>query len=72
MDELIATVTQKTGLTPEQAQAAIHAVLGFLKEKLPAPLASHLDGLLGEAQSSGGEGLAGEATALLGSLFGQK
>jgi hypothetical protein len=68
MDELLSRVTEKTGLTPDQAQAAVEAVLGVLKERLPAPLASELENLVGGGQS-GGEGLADAATAVLGSLF---
>ena len=78
MDELISEVSQKTGLSPDQTQAAVYAVIGFLKERLPGPLASHLDGLVGAAPAgdaaaaAGGGGLASEATAVLGSLFGKK
>jgi hypothetical protein len=35
MDELINTISQKTGLQPEQAKAAANAVLEFLKARLP-------------------------------------
>ena len=74
MDELINRVTEKTGLSPDQAQAAVNTVLGFLKEKLPAPLASGLDSLVGGAEGSGeagNEGLASKASAVLGNLFGK-
>ncbi len=37
MDQLIAAVTSRTGLSEEQARAAAEAVIGFLKEHLPAP-----------------------------------
>ena len=75
MDELINRVTAKTGLSPDQAQAAVNTVLGFLKEKLPAPLASGLDSLVGGGEGSGegsNEGLASKATSALGNLFGKK
>ena len=76
MDELLNRVTERTGLSPEQARAAVEAALGFLKERLPAPLASHLDSLIGGGESSGeaagGEGLASAASAMLGNLFGKK
>jgi hypothetical protein len=70
MDELINRVTAKTGLSPDQAKAAVEAVVGFLKEKLPAPLASGLDSLVGRAEGSG-EGLTSKASAALGNLFGK-
>lgn len=89
MDELVSAVSTRTGLSQDQARSAVDAVLGLLKSRLPAPLASHLDGLVGgsesaaasaaAADSSGGEtsgaesgGLASEASALLGNLFGKK
>jgi nucleoid DNA-binding protein len=39
MDELIKRVTEKTGLSQDQAKAAAQSVIGFLKEKLPAVVA---------------------------------
>jgi uncharacterized protein (DUF2267 family) len=50
MDELIKLVTQKAGISEAQAQQAVETVMGFLKDKLPAPIASQVEGLL-----SGGE-----------------
>jgi hypothetical protein len=46
MDELIKLVSAKTGLPAEQSKVAVTTVLGFLKEKLPAPLAGQIDALL--------------------------
>jgi len=52
MDELINMVAQKTGLAPDQARTAVDTVLGFLKNRLPAPMASQLDAALsGKATS---------------------
>jgi hypothetical protein len=67
MEELLNEV-QKTGLSREQAQAAIDSILGFLKAKLPPPLAGALDSLI-SGGTVGGGGFASEATAILGSLF---
>ncbi len=47
MDELVKLVSQKTGLPPDQAKVAVETVIGFLKQKLPAPVASQIDGVLG-------------------------
>jgi hypothetical protein len=74
MDDLINRVSAKTGLSQDQSKAAVESVIGFLKERLPAPLASGLDSLIGGAEGSGegsNEGLASKATAALGSLFGK-
>ena len=46
MDELVKVVVQKTGLPEAQAKQAVQAVIGFLKEKLPAPIAAQVDALL--------------------------
>jgi len=70
MDELIKQVCDKTGLPADKAKSAVEAVVGFLKEKLPAGLGSHLDGLLAGGASSGG-GL-GDIANSLGGLFGKK
>ncbi|MEP6716591.1 MAG: hypothetical protein ABJC09_13555 [Terriglobia bacterium] len=83
MDELINAVSARTGLGQDQARSAVVAVLGLLKSRLPAPLASALDSFVvsttaaGADSSSGetgGEGgrLVSEAGALLGNLFGKK
>jgi len=84
MNDLINRVSEKTGLSPDQAQTAVDAVLGLLKERLPPPLAGVLTSLVhggeGSAAAAGAEGseessaagLAGEAEALLGNLLGSK
>ncbi len=46
MDELVKLVAQKAGIPEDAARTAVNTVLGFLKEKLPAPLAGQIDGLL--------------------------
>jgi hypothetical protein len=66
MDELIKIVSEKTGLPKEQARMAADAVLGFLKDKLPAPIAGQIDGVL----SGKGPDL-GAAAGALGGLFGR-
>lgn len=66
MDELVKVVADKTGLPEAQAQKAAEAVLEFLKDKLPAPLAGQLDNLLENP------GAADQTAGLLGNLFGNK
>lgn len=55
MNELINHVSQKTGLTTEQATAAANAVIAFLKGKLPSPIAGQIDSLL--KSGAGADGL---------------
>jgi hypothetical protein len=68
VDELIKMVSEKTGLSDEMAKVAVDTVIGFLKDKLPAPIAGQIDAVLG-----GGEGtdLGGIADSL-GGMFGKK
>lgn len=68
MDELIKLVAQKTGISPDQARMAVETVLGFLKQRLPAPLASQLEAALG----GGAMPNAGDALKGLGDMFGGK
>ena len=46
MDELIKLVSQKTGIPQATAKTAVETVVGYLKDKLPDPLAGQLDNLL--------------------------
>lgn len=72
MDELVNQVSQRTGLPPDQARQAVDAVLGFLKDNLPGPIASQLDGLIGGQSGQGGQanagGIVGQAEQALGGL----
>jgi hypothetical protein len=43
MNELTNIIVQKTGISQENAQKSVQVMLGFLKTKLPTPLASQLD-----------------------------
>ncbi|WP_298821785.1 DUF2267 domain-containing protein [Chloroflexus sp.] len=68
---LVELIREKTGVSAEQAQQAVDVVVGFLKEKLPEPVAAQLDQVL-----KGDIGALGEqidaAKTLLGGLFGGK
>jgi len=63
MDEIVKLVVKKTGISEEQAKKAVETVIGFLKTKLPAPIAGQLDAVL---KGEGGAGLAGGLGNLLG------
>ena len=52
MKELINTIVQKTGISEENAQKAVQVTLGFLKTKLPAPVAAQLDPFLSARTTS--------------------
>lgn len=70
MDQLVNTVAEKTGLSHEQASSAAEAVIGFLKDKLPAPAAGMLDSAIGGGNEGEGGGLADKASGMLGNLGG--
>lgn len=75
MDELIQLVVQKAGISQEQARTAATTVLGFLKGRLPEPLASQLEqyvGGSGAAGAAGAGGLGGLAKGLGGMFGGDK
>jgi len=65
MEELIKLVSQRAGISEGQAKAAIETVVGFLKDKLPAPIASQIDGLLSSKSP-------GDLAQGLGGLLGRK
>jgi hypothetical protein len=70
MQKLVDIVMQKTGLNQEQAQAAVEAVLGYVKTKLPPSLAGEFDALIaGDASGIEGE-VENLAKGFLGNLFG--
>ena len=53
MKELINVIVQKTGISEENAQKAVQVMVGFLKTKLPTPLAGQLDSFLSAGTTSG-------------------
>ena len=76
MEQLIATVAEKAGISADQAKSAVTTVMAFLKDKLPASLAGQLDHLVpsegGEAKAEESEGGAmGALKKGLGGLFGK-
>ena len=71
MEELIRQVTERAGISEEQARSAVNTVLGYLRTNLPAGLAGPLDSVLGGGGGSGaGGGLADQAGNLVGGLGG--
>lgn len=71
MDELIKQVTERAGISESQARSAVETVIGFLKDRLPAPIAGQVDGLIGGAGGAIG-GIANTAGDVLGGMLGGK
>ena len=61
MDDLIKLVSEKAGITADQAKSAIEAIGAFAKEKLPAGIGDQVGNFL-EGKDLGG--LAGMAEGL--------
>jgi len=66
MDELVKLVSQKTGLSSDMAKTAVQTVVGYLKDKLPAPVAGQIEAILESGQAA--KGLGGIADSLGGLL----
>jgi ribosomal protein L7/L12 len=66
MEELIKRVSERTGMPEDKAKTAIETVVGFRKERLPAPIASHVDSALEHA----GGTVVDKASDLIGNIGG--
>jgi hypothetical protein len=69
MEEIIRQVTERAGISEAQARTAVETVVGFLKNRLPEPLAGQLEGFVGGASGAAG-GIADTAGNVLGGLGG--
>ena len=70
MEHIIKMITEKTGISNEQATTAVNVVTDYIKEKLPAGMAGQLDGLLKGDTSSLGN-MADGIKDSLGGMFGK-
>lgn len=68
MEQLVNQVAQRTGIPEDKARSAVDTVVGYLKQRLPGPIASQLDQAASGEQSEGGDGggLTGAAKGLFG------
>lgn len=73
MDELVKLVQEKTGLGEAQARQAVETVIGYLKERLPAPIAGQVDAVLKNeaAMDQAGDAI-GKGIDRLGGMLGRK
>ena len=70
MEELIKRVSERAGISEEQARSAVQTVAEFLKERVPAPYSSYIDSFMSGGGTEGG-GLGGIMGGL-GGMFGNK
>ena len=68
MEELIKRVSEKAGISEEQARSAVETVAEYLKERVPAPYSSYIDSFM----SGGSGGMGGGLSGILGGMFGNK
>lgn len=67
MEELIKQVSEKAGITEDQARTAVETVAAYLKERVPSAYSGYIDSFM-----SGGTGGGGGLGSLLGGMFGKK
>ena len=67
MEALIKMVSEKTGISQEQATVAVQTVLNFLKDKMPAGIGSQVESFIKGGTGSPGD-IAGGLKDKLGGL----
>ena len=70
MQEVVNMVSQRTGLGEDMSRTAVNTVIGFLKDRLPAPISTAIDTYMnkGAVDTSNLGNLGSE----LGGMFGKK
>ena len=71
MEQIIKLVSEKTGISEEQAKVAVQTVATFLKDKLPGGLGTQVDSFLKGGTTDAGGDLAGGLKDTLGGIFGK-
>ncbi len=67
MNELVNLIVKKTNIPAATAQVIVNMVVDYLKKKLPAPVASQIDGLLSnDAAVQTAENVIGNLASKLG------
>lgn len=69
MEELIKQVTDRTGITPDQARQAVQMVVGTIKDRLPPQFAGQIDAVVNNQAS--GDAIS-QALGGLGDMLGKK
>ncbi len=69
MNELVALVSNKTGLSLEMAEMAVVLILDYLEENLPVPIAGRIDPVLAGVEAAP---VAGQLSWGRSGFFGQK
>jgi hypothetical protein len=74
MEDLIRQVSERAGISEDQARTAVQTVAEFAKQKVPAPYNSYIDKYLGGGASGGTSesGGMGDIAGKIGNMFGGK
>lgn len=70
MEKIVKLVSEKAGISEEQAQTAVTTVASFLKDRMPEPLAGQVDKYL--SGEEGDKGNLGDTLGSVGGMFGKK
>ncbi len=70
MDELVNQITQRTGISQNQAQQAVQVTVNFLKQRLPPQIASQVENFIGTQGGKGMGGMMGQSGQTLGGMPG--
>ena len=62
-------VTEKAGISEEQAKKAVDTVLSFIKDKIPGGLGGQVESLLKGGEAAGGD-MASGLKDKIGGIFG--
>jgi hypothetical protein len=69
MEELVRQVSERAGISEEQARTAVQTVAEFARQRVPAPYNSYIDKYLGVGESGGDKS---DVVGKLSSIFGDK
>lgn len=70
MQDIVKLVSERSGISESQAQTAVETIVAFLKERLPAPIAGQVDGVLASDLSGVAQQIEGLVPGGLGGLGG--
>lgn len=70
MEKIVKLVSEKAGISEEQAQTAVITVASFLKDRMPESLAGQVDKYL--SGEEGDKGNLGDTLGSVGGMFGKK
>lgn len=71
MDEIIKVIVAKTGMSESMARTAAETVMTYVKAKIPASMHGTFDSLTSKDGESSTDSPLGNASDMIGKMFGQ-